>query len=225
MSKNMLVRVTIVFLFLLVAALSPFPLWGGEPGSRLDSILQEITSTQHNINDLTAEVSQVRSSPLMNAPSASKGTMYFKRPDRIRLDMLPPNQSMTVLSEGVLWIYFADDKVAQRYRVQEHPHLTKWLLVFQNPIATLGQRVALGPETETTVTLVLDPAEDLILFEDISLVFDKSTWMLRSLELKEKSGDHTIITYHYTTINAGIQDSLFQLQLPPDVDVIEPLKQ
>jgi len=160
----------------------------------------------------------------MNTPLISKGTMYFKRPDCIRLDMFPPNPSVTLLSEGVLWIYFPEDKVAQRYLVEKNPQLTKWLLVFQNPIATLGERVALGPETKKTITLTLDPAEDLVIFQDISLVFDKSTWMLHTLDLKEKNGDHTSITYTYTAVNAGIPDNLFQLQLPPDVDLIEPLK-
>ena len=224
MPRNAPNRVARLFPALLLLGLIPLTSWAADHEVRLASILREINRTQHEIRDVTAEVTQIRTGPLMTTPLVSKGTMYFKRPDRIRLDMLPPNPSVTVLSEGVLWIYFPDDKVAQRYHVQDNPNLTKWLLVFQDPIATLGQRVTLGRETGTTATLILDPAEDLVIFQNITLSFDTSRWMLQSLELQEKNGDHTIINYQYTSINGGIPDTRFALRLPPDVDVIDPLQ-
>jgi outer membrane lipoprotein-sorting protein len=44
------------------------------------------------------------------------------------------------------------------------------------------------------------------------------------VELLEKNGDRTTITYDNIKINTGIADTSFQLRLPSGVEIIEPMR-
>jgi outer membrane lipoprotein-sorting protein len=128
------------------------------------------------------------------------------------------------LEQGYPPDLFPDEKVAQRYQVAGNPVLAKWLLFFQNPIETLGKRVWLQEERAGEVVLGIDPAEDLAIFKKITIAVDTSNWLPKRAEMVEKNGDRTTVTYDNVTINTGITDDSFELRLPADVDVIEPMK-
>lgn len=213
--------------FLLLLLLIPWgaPARAQQEGGDLTYVMEQLKRTQESIEDFAAEITQVKSSAIFKEPVVSKGKMKFKRPEKMWVQMYPPYPTLTVLAEGVLWIYFPEEKVAQRYQLAGNPSLAKWLLFFQNPIETMGKKISLQEEKEGEVVLNIDPEENLALFQEIKLWIDTSKWMLKRLELVEKNGDHTTITYHEIRINSGIPDSSFELHLPPDVEIIEPMRQ
>jgi len=215
----------IVFLLLLLLIPCGVPAQVQQQGGNLAYVMEQLKRTQESIEDFAAEITQVKSSAIFKEPVVSKGKMRFKRPEKMWVQMYPPYPTLTVLAEGVLWIYFPEEKVAQRYQVAGNPSLAKWLLFFQNPIETMGKKISLQEEKGGEVVLNIDPEEDLALFQEIRLSIDTSKWMLKRLELVEKNGDHTTITYDEIRINSGIPDSSFELNLPPDVEIIEPMRQ
>ncbi|MBW2038091.1 MAG: outer membrane lipoprotein carrier protein LolA [Deltaproteobacteria bacterium] len=214
-------------LFFLLLSLIPLGLgassWAQQEGRDLAYIMGQLKKAQEAIQDFSADITQVKISSIFKEPMVSKGKMRFKRPNQIWVDMYPPYPSLTVLNKGVLWIYFPEERAAQRYQVAGNPLLAKWLLFFQNPIETMGKRVSLQEKKKGEVVLNIDPAEDLAIFQEIRLWIDTSNWMLKRLEMLEKNGDLTTISYHHIRINSGIPDSSFELHLPPDVEIIEPM--
>jgi len=215
--------VTFSFVVLLLFALV-IPSWAKQNNKDVAPILEQLKKAQDAIVDFTADINQVKVSSLSKSPVVSRGKMRLKRPDRIWVEMYPPYPTVTVLNKGVLLIYFPDEKVAQRYQVAGNPALAKWLLFFQNPIETLGKRIWLQEEQTGEVVLGIDPAEDLAIFQKIWLAIDTSNWLPKSVEFVEKNGDRTTINYENIKINSGITDDSFNLRLPADVDVIEPMK-
>ncbi len=210
-------------LFLSLISFGTLP-WAQQGGEKLACILDQLKRAQESIEDFAADITQVKSSPIFKETMISKGKMRFKRANQIWVEMYPPYPSITVLTKGVLWIYFPEEKVAQRYHVAGNPLLAKWLLFFQNPIETMGEKISLQEEKETEVVLRIDPAEDLAIFQEIRLWIDTSNWMPKRIELVEKNGDRTTITYRHIRINSGIPDSSFELHLSPDVEIIEPMR-
>lgn len=198
--------------------------WAQQGSNDVAPILEQLKKAQESLEDFTADIKQVKTSPLFTEPVVSYGKMRLKRPNQIWVEMYPPYPNVTVLNKGVLLIYFPDERVAQRYDVAGNPLLAKWLLFFQNPIETLGKNIWLQEERAGEVVLGIDPAEDLAAFQEIRITIDTSNWMPKRLELVEKNGDRTTINYDNVRINVGISDSSFQLHLPPDVEIIEPMK-
>ena len=212
-----------LFLFFSVVFLG-IPSWAQQEAKNVSPILGKLKKAQESLQDFTADIEQVKTSSLFQEPMVSHGKMRLKRPNQIWVEMYPPYPTITVLNKGVLLIYFPDERVAQRYQVAGNPVLAKWLLFFQNPIDTLGKKIWLQEEKEEEVVLGIDPAEDLAIFQGVRISIDTSNWLPKRLELTEKSGDRTIINYHNIRTNVGIPDSSFHLRLPPDVEIIEPMK-
>jgi outer membrane lipoprotein-sorting protein len=210
------------FLLLLIASLV-IPAWAKQ-NNDVAPILEQLKKAQEFLQDFTADIRQVKVSSLSNTPVVSRGKMRFKRPDQLWVEMYPPYPTVTVLNNGVLLIYFPDEKVAQRYQVADNPALAKWILFFQNPIDTLGKKIWLQEERAGEVVLGIDPAEDLAIFKKIRISIDTANWLPKSVELVEKNGDRTTINYDNVTINSGITDESFKLRLPADVEIIEPMK-
>jgi outer membrane lipoprotein-sorting protein len=195
-----------------------------QEAKELASVLEQCRKAQSAIADFTADVKQVKKSSLMEESMVSRGQMRFKRPDQLWVQMSPPYPSITVLDKGVLLIYLPEEKQVQRYQVAGNPALAKWLLFFQAPLETLGKRIWIQEERADTVVLRLEPAEDLALFKEIKISLDTTIWMPKHVELLEKNGDRTTITYDNIKINTGIADTSFQLRLPSGVEIIEPMR-
>jgi outer membrane lipoprotein carrier protein len=218
-------RIFSIFFLLLLSLISlGATSWAQSERNDVAAILEQLKKAQESLKDFTADIRQVKVSSLFTEPVASQGKMRLKRPDKIWLEMYPPYPSITVLNQGVLLYYFPEEKVAQRYEVAGNPALAKWLLFFQNPIETLGKNIQLLEERAGEAVLSIDPAEDLAAFQEIKITIDTTNWMPKRLELVEKNGDRTTINYDNLRLNIGTPDSSFQLSLPPDVDIIEPMK-
>ena len=216
---------SLLFLSLLFVAFVGTYAWAQGERNDVAPILEQLKKAQESLKDFTADIKQMKISSLFTEPVVSEGKMRLKRPNQIWLEMYPPYSSITVLNQGVLLYYFPEEKVAQRYDVAGNPILAKWLLFFQNPIETLGKNIRLLGEKAGEAVLGIDPAEDLAAFQEIRITIDTANWMPKRLELVEKNGDRTTINYNNVRINVGISDSSFQLRLPPDVEIIEPMKQ
>ena len=221
MKKGLIFLLSLLLLFVAFGGTSS---WAQDERNDIAPILEQIKTAQESMKDFTADIKQVKISSLFTEPVISQGKMRLKRPDKIWVEMYPPYPSITVLHQGVLLYYFPEEKVAQRYDVTGNPILAKWLLFFQNPIETLGKNIQLLEERAGEAVLSIDPAEDLAAFQEIKITIDTINWMPKRLELVEKNGDRTTINYENLRLNIGISDSSFQLSLPPDVDIIEPMK-
>jgi outer membrane lipoprotein-sorting protein len=215
---------SLLFLSLFFVAFWGTSSWAQHESNDVAPILEQLKKAQESLEDFTADIKQVKMSSLFTEPVVSHGKMRLKRPNQIWMEMYPPYPNITVLNKGVLLIYFPDERIVQRYDVAGNPALAKWLLFFQNPIETLGKNIWLQEEKAGEAVLGIDPAEDLAAFQEIRITIDTANWMPKRLELVEKNGDRTTINYDNVRINVGISDSSFQLRLPPDVDIIEPMK-
>jgi outer membrane lipoprotein-sorting protein len=213
----------ITFFLLLLLSSLVIPAWAKQ-NNDVAPILEQLKKAQEFLQDFTADIRQVKVSSLSNTPVVSRGKMRFKRPDQLWVEMYPPYPTVTVLNNGVLLIYFPDEKVAQRYQVAGNPALAKWLLFFQNPIDKLGKKIWLQEKRAGEVVLGIDPEEDLAIFKKIRISIDTANWLPKSVEMVEKNGDRTTINYDNIAINSGITDDSFKLRLPADVEIIEPMK-
>lgn len=216
MNKRLIIAIMLPLFFLSHVVL------GG--GGEVTKILEEVKRAQESIEDLTAEVKQVRTSALTKGEVISRGKLIFKNPDQIRLEMYAPDPSITILKGGMLMIYYPQERVAQRYDLARNPAMARWLLLFKDPIEGLGNKVWLEERHEGEVILGIDPQDATGVFQKVLIAIDTSNWLLRRIEWEQRGGGRTTISYEDIKINAGVGSDAFQLRLPPDVEVIEPLR-
>ena len=165
------------------------------------------------IDDFSAIIVQEKRIAIFNSAIVSSGLLKWKKPGRLFIAMNPPDVSQLFFSGNVLWLYYPDEKIAEKYVLQDNQKPFDTFSFF-----TLIQRLREGDDvqiiTEQTGSVVLELKPSVHLFKKIKLWFSKKDLLMEKVEMFETDGDRTIITYSKTIINSGISDEVFRF-IPP----------
>jgi len=183
-----------------------------------DRIVEKLKSRLEQIEDFSAIIVQEKRIAIFNSAIVSSGLLKWKKPGRLFIAMNPPDVSQLFFSENVLWLYYPDEKIAEKYVLKDNQKQFNPFSFF-----TLIQRLREGDDvqiiTEQTGSVVLELKPSGHLFKKIKLWFSKKDLLMEKVEMFETDGDRTIITYSNTIINSGISDEVFRFIPPKGVTV------
>jgi outer membrane lipoprotein carrier protein len=187
-----------------------------------DFIVLQLTRVQRQIEDFTADIVQEKRISLLRKEIVSHGVMKFKRPNKVFIELFDPDPSLMVVDGNSLWLYFKRERIAQRYRVAHNPMLKKYLMILDQPFTVGWEKLTSVRREGDYAVLEFNPEKSESLFSRIVLQVSTEDWLIRKLTLHEKAGDLTILSYANIRVNTGIPDSHFTLELPADVEVLQP---
>ena len=99
------------------------------------------------------------------------------------------------------------------------------LVGFGSSNSRIGENydVSLLEETDATATLKLIPKPDSAasLFTAIELTVDKKQWIPVRSVFHEANKDRTVIRFDGVDVNGSLPSDVFELKLPPGVEVIK----
>ncbi len=187
-----------------------------------DFILRQLAKAQREIEDFTADLIQEKRISLLKKNIISHGVIELKRPNRVLIELFDPDPSLMVVDGDSLWLYFKRERVAQRYNVGNNPMLKRYLMILDNPFkGEWGELTSIRKEGDFAVLEVI-PGEVEAIFSKITFWVSTQDWLIRKLALYEKSGDFTVLSYENIRVNTGIPDSHFKVDLPADVEILQP---
>jgi outer membrane lipoprotein carrier protein len=187
-----------------------------------DFIVRQLTRVQRQIEDFTADIVQEKRISLLRKEIVSHGVMKFKRPNKVFIELFDPDPSLMVVDGNSLWLYFKRERIAQRYRVAHNPMLKKYLMILDQPFTVGWEKLTSVRKEGDCVVLEFNPEKSESVFSRIVLQVSTEDWLIRKVTLHEKAGDLTILSYSNIRVNTGIPDSQFTLELPADVEVLQP---
>jgi outer membrane lipoprotein carrier protein len=187
-----------------------------------DFIVRQLARVQRQIEDFTADIVQEKRISLLKKEIVSHGVMKFKRPNKVFIELFDPDPSLMVVDGNSLWLYFKRERIAQRYRVADNPMLKRYLMILDQPFTVGGEKLISVRREGDCAVLEFNPEKSESVFSRIVLQISTEDWLIRKLTLHEKSGDLTILSYANIQVNTGIPDSDFTLELPADVEVLQP---
>jgi outer membrane lipoprotein carrier protein len=187
-----------------------------------DFIARQLARVQGEIEDFTADIVQEKRISLLRKEIISHGVMKFKRPNKVFIELFDPDPSLMVVDGNSLWLYFKRERIAQRYRVAHNPMLERYLMILDNPFTVGWEKLASVRREGDCVVLEFIREQGEEIFSKIVLWVSTEDWLIRKLALHEMSGDFTILSYTNIRVNTGIPDSHFTLELPADVEVLQP---
>ncbi len=189
-----------------------------------DFILRQLALVQSKVDDFTADLIQEKRISLLEKDIISHGVIAFKRPDKVLIELFDPDPCLMVVDGNSLWLYFKRERVAQRYHVGNNPMLKRYLMILDNPLrGEWGEYTSIRREGGFVV-LDVTPGEAEAIFSKITLWVSNKSWLIKKLALYEKSGDLTTLSYENIRLNTGIPDSHFKVDLPADVEILEPVQ-
>lgn len=220
----------LMFLFSLAVVLGWPGLSFSVPASRIDDslgdLIYKIQAAYEHTTDWKAEFEQVTRIEGFDSPIQSRGTLYIKKPGKLRWDYLKPNQHQILVNDQKVWIYTPEQKqvIVSRFSKISDSQLPLHLL---SGVGKLDQDFTVQwtesnrPQARTPRSLTLIPKDPKTGLTKIIMAVDPETHFITQLTLFETNGNQSGFRFTQIRGDTGLKDRFFVFTLPKDVVVVE----
>jgi len=177
---------------------------------------QKLNESNAKIQSMKSDFFQEKKLTFMAQKINSKGVMWYKKPDKLRLSYTQPNKyEMVILGSKVLFkngdkiskvdannnklFKYINDLMMSSMKGEVLNNTDFSYQFKENAQSMLVEMKPLKPALATYIT-------------QIHLIFSKTDWQLNSMEMFEKGGDVTLIKFSNRLINSNFQDEVFKIQ-------------
>ncbi len=180
----------------------------------LDRVREFLTS----VDSLQANFQQRITDQNGQLVEQATGTVSLKRPGRFRWDYVAPYERVVAADGERVWMYEVDLEQVTVRPMRASLGETPAALLAGDP-AVLDRFEYQGYEhLEELIWVRLQPGSAAAEFEYIRLGFDQQN--LVQLELGDRLGRSTHMTFSEIQVNQELDDDLFHLDVPENVDII-----
>ncbi len=166
--------------------------------------LGELSRYLNNLQTATGEFTQVNADGTL-----STGTIYIKRPGRVRFEYNPPEQSLVMASAGTVAIFDGKSNAGpEQYPLAQTP--LKIILERNVDLSRAG--MVTGHSTDGTATTVRAQDPQRPELGHIDMKFTGNPTELRQWVITDQSGLQTTIILGDLTKGVAIADSQFNIQ-------------
>lgn len=179
-------------------------------------ILSQISQTAAKTTSLQCAFVQKKNISVLSETVTSSGMLYFKKESNLRWQYNKPYSYLFILSGGKVLI--KNNNKIEKFDTNSNKLFKE---ISETMMGGVRGDVLINNKkfnaqflvgSSTVVVKLLPRNKDLKeLMSAIHLTFSKSDWMVQSIEMKEKGGDNTIITFTEKNVNKKISDDLFRI--------------
>lgn len=198
---------------------------GATTRERFDLLLERIRFEQGRLEGMQAQFEQVKESRLLAETETARGSLWYRKPDRVRWEYREPDQMTIVVTDDTMQTWHVDLKRAERMEIGRYS---------EQVFRMMGATAALDSLTEyftVEASFPSDPTEPYRLgltpryrriakrIASMTIWIDPTRFLPVRLEYEEPDGDRTEYRLSSIEANPELPDSLFELTLPDDVTV------
>ncbi len=208
-------KVILTILVLIIGYAAKAQYAGYSPVADLAKFKTEFSAATQKTASVKSDFTQEKNLAMLSEKITSKGNFWFKKDSRVRMEYNQPFKYLMILNK---------DKVYVKDGQKESKVSTRSNKLFQqiNKImidcmqGTMLNNVDFNTrvfENKNSALVELSPVTKGLkeLFKSINVVVDKKDFSVSSIEMKELSGDNTIIRFINKEPNANINDALFTI--------------
>ena len=196
-------------------------------------LFEKWLAVQTNLQSWTGDFIQTRSLKVLAQPLVSTGKVWV-RPGEFRWELGQPPQTIVLRQPTQLLIMYPQLKRVEKYSLDNPPAQLKDALSLLDATlprdrATMQKQFCLlaAAETNSVLQMTLQPnsvsARKFI--GEIVIGFSTNDFSIALTEMKFADGSSLRNDFSHVVMNQSIDDSRFELKLPPDFTVREPLRQ
>ena len=198
----------------------------------LDDVLERMIEAGNQLQTLEAHVERDTVTVIVDDHALSSGQIYFAArgsASEIRMNLPEPAGQELLVVEGKVQLYSPRTNQVQEYDLAERGDIVEFLVVGFGPAnASLQDKFEVvfvdEEDLQGIATSVIDltPRSEEVLrnFRNLRLWVDQERWMPIQLRLDQPGGNHQMVKYSEIQINSGFSDSVFELDLPDDVQIL-----
>lgn len=215
-------RFWLFLLPLVIAAASPV---AGAGVTGPEEVMKQVQAQYNKSGTFEARFEQESRLKAMQETDRASGTMYFRRPSRMRWDYeLPAAQQKEVVSDGrLVWIYIPQDRMVTVYKIGQVLRSDLVLRFFSG----IGQfqkdfHISWNKPPKEGESLVIDlfPKKEQPELKRLTLTINPRTFLVERLEFTNALGEETRFAFYQTNLDAKLPGDFFTFTPPPGVEVV-----
>lgn len=204
----------------------------GQAQLSLDHVLSQMVKSGQDFRTLEARIERDNVTYIVDDHAISSGTFYFSalgNDSKIRMNLLEPAGQELLVAGGRAQLYSPRSNQMQEYDFGGQGTLSEFLVVGFGPANASLQdnfEVTLVEEEDlegiATSVIDLTPRSEEVLrnFRNIRLWVDQTRWIPVQQRLDQRGSNYQLVKYSEIQINKELSDSVFQLDLPDDVQIV-----
>ncbi|HTN42587.1 MAG TPA: outer membrane lipoprotein carrier protein LolA [Nitrospiria bacterium] len=192
----------------------------------LAGLIQNIQTAYEQTTDWRAEFQQVTQIEGFDSPINSRGTVYIKKPGKLRWDYLEPNRHQILVNEEKIWIYTPEQKqvIVSPFAEISDSQLPLHLLSGVGRLDrdfTVQWSDPTRPPPQGPPALTLIPKDPNTGLTKLLMNVDPVTYFITRLTLFEANGNQSRFQFTRIRNDTGLKDRFFVFTPPADVVVVE----
>ncbi|HUK55821.1 MAG TPA: outer membrane lipoprotein carrier protein LolA [Nitrospiria bacterium] len=192
----------------------------------LTETVRKIQAAYERTSDWKADFEQTTRIEGFDAPIASRGKLYIKKPDKLRWEYLEPNRNQIVVNEQKIWIYTPEQKqaIVSPFSEISDSQLPLHLL---SGVGRLDRDFSVqwtdpaGAGSAKPPSLTLIPKDPRTGLTKLWVEVDPGTYFITRLTLFETNGNRSQFRFAGIRNDTGLKDRFFVFTPPKDVVVVE----
>lgn len=216
-------REIVIVTFLAVALLLAWP--RPAVSLSLEAVITEVQDRYDKTINFKARFVQESTMKAVKRTEREEGTVYFKKPKRMRWEYSRPKGKLLVISPDKAWLYLPEDRLVY---VQDAEKMFQSRLAMKF-VAGFGRladdfQVAFASPQKTNregnYLLTLTPRDPSPEMDNLAIVVDRTNYSILEFSLSDFAGNITRIEFRNLVINSKLPDRLFRFTVPEGVEAV-----
>lgn len=178
----------------------------------------------HSLQSLQANFEQSYYSASVSTPLKEKGEFYFKKPDLMKWEYKNPEEKIFLYKEGFFLWYIPEDNQLHKSSLSKEMHESEILNLLSGQKGIIDnylvEFILFPTKNKRTWQLKLTPKEEDN-YSYFLLEIDKKTLLIKKAIFFDWAGNKTEFQFHKIKTNVRFPQELFELKVPPGVEIIE----
>lgn len=182
--------------------------------AELSAIIEKIEKASASLTSIQCSFTQKKNIAVLSETVTSKGTLLYKKENKLCWEYVSPYYYLFALNGDKVSI--KNDKSTKQFDTKSNALFKEISVLLVNSISGVGfidpkKFDAVFFENLTTVQVRLTPKNKAMksMLSTIALHFEKTNYMVRTIEMIEPMGDATTIVFNDIKLNQPISDEKF----------------
>ena len=187
--------------------------------------LKKLSGRFKDLRTLSCNVTQSRTTMLLDKPITSSGHLYYRRePGKLVFNMTKPRRTELHFDSKTYQVYRPEEKRLERITFSSGQVSTYLLMVFDPKPGELEKKFTIteGKVVDATIEVRLNPIDDKIRKQltKLTLVIEQATGDLRSVSYSDRDGDDIRFDLSKIKLNPKLKPNIFKLTVPADTTIL-----
>ena len=192
------------------------------PQPEVDSIIEGVQDFYAQAQDLRAQFSQSYYYKVYDRKQLSEGTVYFKKPGKMRWDYQKPSKKVFVSDGELLWVYEPEENQAFKQSLAKAQlPVALSFMSGQGKLKEAFNAKLLKSPNEQSYLLELIPKAHEGDYKALRLTVNRQSYQVLASTVIDPVGNSNHLTFKNLKTNLGLPNSGFQFVPPKGLRIIQ----